>query len=388
MMTTASKSLVAIACGGTGGHLFPGLAVAEQLRVRGCDVLALVSPKEVDQKAIRSVSGIAVKVLPAVGLGGRHYLAFMRGFWQSYRLTMDLFADRPPQAVLAMGGFTSAPPVHAGRRFGAATFLHESNTIPGRANRWLARFVHQAFVGFPSAAGRLHHAKVQHTGIPVRPQFRPMDAAMARLELGLDPAREVLLVMGGSQGASGINQLVLQSLPLLKQHLPGWQFLHLTGDHDFTLVEAAYRERGMAAVVHPFFDQMELALGAATVAISRAGASSQAELAAMRRPGILIPFPAAADNHQHYNARAFSDAGAAVLLEQKSATPEILWARLQELAGNPESRLRMADAVYRWHKPQAAAQMAESMMKLMRNLHGEYRLPQAAPKRPVETVAA
>ena len=149
MPNPADKSLVAIACGGTGGHLFPGLAVAEQLRLRGCEVVALISPKEVDQKAVRDVEGLEVKALPAVGMSGRNYFAFLAGFWRSYRMGVALFTERPPLAVLAMGGFTSAPPVHAGRKFGTATFLHESNTIPGRANRWLARFVHQAFVGFP-----------------------------------------------------------------------------------------------------------------------------------------------------------------------------------------------------------------------------------------------
>jgi UDP-N-acetylglucosamine--N-acetylmuramyl-(pentapeptide) pyrophosphoryl-undecaprenol N-acetylglucosamine transferase len=370
MLALPAKPLVAIACGGTGGHLFPGLAVAEQLQARGCDVLALISPKEVDQKAVRAASGVAIEVLPAVGLSGRKYFAFLQGFWKSYRLAQGLFAKRPPQAVLAMGGFTSAPPVHAGRKFGAATFLHESNTIPGRANRWLARFVHQAFVGFPSAAGRLRHPRVQHTGTPVRPQFQPLDPEAARAALGLKRGLNVLLVMGGSQGASGINRLVTQTLPLLKDRLPTWQYLHLTGDLDFAAVESAYREHGLPAVVRCFQAEMELALGAATVAISRAGGSSQAELAAMRLPSILLPYPTAADNHQYFNARAFADAGAARLLEQKIASPETLWPLLEELALDPAARARMSDAVYRWHKPQAAAQIAESMLTLMRNLHG------------------
>lgn len=370
MPASPAKPLVAIACGGTGGHLFPGLAVAGQLQARGCDVLALISPKEVDQKGIRAATGVSVEVLPAVGLSGRKYLAFLHGFWKSYRRAVALFQRRPPQAVLAMGGFTSAPPIHAGRKFGAATFLHESNTIPGRANRWLARFVQQAFVGFPSTAGRLKHPNVLLTGTPVRPQFQPLDVDAARAALGLKPGLEVLLIMGGSQGASGINRLLIESLPLLKEHLPAWQFLHLTGDLDFAAVEVAYREHGLPAVVRRFHTEMEQALGAATVAISRAGASSQAELAAMRLPAILVPYPAAADNHQYFNARAFADAGAAQLLEQKDARPETLWRCLEPLALDPAARARMADAVQRWHKPQAAAQIADHMLALMRKLQG------------------
>src|SRR5262245_25675337 len=146
---------IAIACGGTGGHLFPGLAVAQELVERGCKVTLIVSPKEVDQQAVQGVVGMDVMTLPAVGLKRGGEIAFLRGCCRSYRAARKLFQARRPQAVLAMGGFTSAPPVLAGRRSGAPAFLHESNTIPGRANRLLSRMVTQAFVGFPSAAARL-----------------------------------------------------------------------------------------------------------------------------------------------------------------------------------------------------------------------------------------
>ncbi|WCJ58010.1 undecaprenyldiphospho-muramoylpentapeptide beta-N-acetylglucosaminyltransferase [Fontisphaera persica] len=357
--------LVAIACGGTGGHLFPGLAVAEELQARRCDVWLLISPKEVDQKAVQGVRGMEIKVLPAVGLSGHRYLAFLRGFWQSYQRSVAWFKARPPHAVLAMGGFTSAPPIHAGRRFGAVTFLHESNTIPGRANRWLARFVHQPFVGFPSTAARLKHPRVVHTGTPVRPQFQPMDPGAARRALGLRPHLPTLLIMGGSQGAGPINELVLRDLDALQKTLSGWQFIHFTGDRDEERVRQAYAARGLPALVRAFFSEMELALGAATLAVSRAGASSLAEFAAMRLPAILIPYPAAADNHQYFNARALADAGAAVLLEQAAATPERLVGELARLAGDAAARQRMAEAVARWHHPEAAARMAEHIVGLL-----------------------
>jgi UDP-N-acetylglucosamine--N-acetylmuramyl-(pentapeptide) pyrophosphoryl-undecaprenol N-acetylglucosamine transferase len=181
----------------------------------------------------------------------------------------------------------------AAKRAGARTFLHESNTIPGRANRWLARVVHGAFVGFPTAAGRLHNRNVMVTGTPVRLCFQARAAADCRAELGLDQARPVLLVMGGSQGASGINELVLRSLPLLASRAPEWQWFHLTGPGDVERVRQTYSALKLRAVVHPFFAGMEVALGAATVAVSRAGASSLAELAAMRVPAVLVPYPAA-----------------------------------------------------------------------------------------------
>src|ERR1035438_3197454 len=176
MIVTAEASpRVVIACGGTGGHLFPGLAVAEALVLRGCRVMLAVSPKEVDQQALERISGMEICVLPAVGLARGGELAFVRGFVRSFRAARKLFQAPLPQAALAMGGFTSASPILAARRSGARTFLHESNTIPGRANRWLSWGVHQAFVGFPSAVGRLHNRRVTVTGTPVRPQFPAAD---------------------------------------------------------------------------------------------------------------------------------------------------------------------------------------------------------------------
>src|ERR1700744_1634529 len=192
-MTVSSekKPFVAIACGGTGGHLFPGLAVAEQLQRRGCAVALLISPKEVDQTAVKSAHGVEIFTLSAVGLQNRNYFSFCLSFWNSYRAARSLFKKSPPQAVLAMGGFTSAPPVLAARGVGARTFLHESNTIPGKANRFLAGRVDEAFVGFPECAPRLRARKTIVTGTPVRPQFSPAEnpapdrQAQCRRALGL-----------------------------------------------------------------------------------------------------------------------------------------------------------------------------------------------------------
>jgi len=353
---------IAIACGGTGGHLFPGLAVAQQLRRRSAAVTLLISPKEGDQQALGSASGLEVVTLPAVGLTRGGEIAFVRGFARSYRAAKAAFRSCPPRAALAMGGFTSAPPLLAARRLGAQVFLHESNSIPGRANRWLSWFVHRAFVGFAAAGPRLHTPKVTVTGTPVRAEFHPREAAGCRAALGLDPARPVLLVMGGSQGASAINSLVSNTLPLLAGRFPNWQWFHLSGSAEVEAVKRAYTKAGLSAQVHPFFSSMELALGAATAALSRAGASSLAELAAMRVPSILIPYPAATDDHQLCNARALEGTGAARLLEQKAATPESLAALLAELVENPAVREPMQEALARWHCPRAASEIARTIL--------------------------
>jgi len=365
MQLAQTAPLVAIACGGTGGHLFPGLAVADVLARCGCAISLLVSPKEVDRQAAAPATGIEVVTLPAVGLVNGQIRAFVRGFRESYRAAKQSFRARPPQAVLAMGGFTSAPPILAGRRLGAATFLHESNSIPGRANRWLAPLVDAAFVGFPAAVRRLRCPAVQVTGTPVRSRFHPMDAPACRVALGLDADRPVLLVMGGSQGASAVNHLVIQSLALLTARLPRLQFLHLTGGRDFDKVRAAYADYRLKASVRPFLTEMELALGAAAAAVSRAGASSLAELAAMRLPAVLVPYPTAADNHQFYNAWAMVESGAARMLEQEKATPEMLAEMVRGIIERPEQSAAMKESLSKWHRADAAGRIAGQMLETM-----------------------
>jgi UDP-N-acetylglucosamine--N-acetylmuramyl-(pentapeptide) pyrophosphoryl-undecaprenol N-acetylglucosamine transferase len=354
---------VAIACGGTGGHLFPGIAVAEELKKRGCKIGLLISPKEIDQQAVKGARDVEVFTLPAVGLQNRNYLSFGWSFWKSLKAARKIFKNNPPHAVLAMGGFTSAPPVLAARKLGAKTFLHESNTIPGRANRFLARFVDEVFVGFPETAENLKASKTTVTGTPVRPGFLRMDAAVekCRESLGLDPALPAILVVGGSQGASGLNEMILSALPLLAAR--NWQWLHLTGANDFEKVKAAYATQTAKAVVKPFLAEMDLALRAATVAVSRAGASSLAEMAAMRLPALLVPFPAAADNHQVYNALAFENNGAAKMLQQKHSTPEKVAAALCELVENETARSKMQSALAQWHSPNAAEQIAGNILR-------------------------
>lgn len=357
--------LFVIACGGTGGHLFPGLAVGRELLRRGCAVELFVSPREVDQAAVRAAPEFPAVTLPAAAFQSGSRLAFFRGFAQSYLAARGRFRRRAPRAALAMGGFTSVPPVLAARRAGAAAFLHESNAVPGRANRVLARFVEVAFTGFPEAASRLKCRRVMNPGTPVRPGFAPRDPAGCRRALGLAPDRPVVLVTGGSQGARGLNDLVLRTLPLAGRVAPHWQWIHLTGAADAERVRAAYAARSLTARVEPFSERMELLLGAADAAVTRAGASCLAELAALQLPSVLVPLPAAADDHQRANARAFARDGAARMLEQETAAPEQLLAAVRELASDPAARAPMRAALARRHTPRAAEEMAARMLAVL-----------------------
>ena len=213
---------VAIACGGTGGHLFPGLAVAEELKKRGCTVALLISPKDVDQQAVKSAQGFEIFTLPAVGLQNRNYFSFAKSFWNSFRASRKIFKQRKPDAVLAMGGFTSAPPILAARKFGAKTFLHESNTIPGTRQPF-SRALRGRGVRRISRSRRAIEARKnfrdRHARSPAisaskirRETASPIEC---RVALGLDPNLPTILVIGGSQGASGLNEMILSALPLL-----------------------------------------------------------------------------------------------------------------------------------------------------------------------------
>jgi UDP-N-acetylglucosamine--N-acetylmuramyl-(pentapeptide) pyrophosphoryl-undecaprenol N-acetylglucosamine transferase len=359
----STNSVVVIACGGTGGHLFPGIALAEELQQRGGRAVLFVSQKEIDQQAVAAAPGVQVAVLPAVGLRKKAVFAFLRGFLRSYFASGRLFKQHRPDCVVAMGGFTSAPPVVAARRRRLPTFLHESNTIPGRANQWLSRRVNEAFVAFPSAGSRLRCRRVTVTGTPVRAALRSPDVGRCRAELGLDPAKETMLVMGGSQGASGINALVMKALPGLEERLPDHQWIHLAGEAELATVKAAYAALRLPVAVFAFARRMDLVLGAASVAVSRAGASTLAELAAVKLPAVLIPYPAATDDHQRQNARAFEALGAARLLEQHTATPQALVQAVSDLALNQNVRANAQRALADWHRPDAAAVIVEAVLE-------------------------
>ena len=304
-----------IACGGTGGHLFPGLAVAEVLRQRGHDVLLFVSEKDVDTLALKEHPEIAFEKLPSIGLPSPFsptIFGFVRRFNESLARCRAIYRRYKPQVVLGMGGFTSTAPVLAGKMRGVPTFIHESNAIPGKANKMTARMVRAVLLGFKECAPFFPRVKTEVTGTPIRTGLQRMDRKVAREKLGLYGDRATLLVMGGSQGASGINQAMIKALPSLAN--TALQIIHLAGAREEKLLADNYRRANVPAFVAAFHHRMEEVYSAADLAIARSGAASLAELASFSLPGILIPFPYAADDHQTRNAEIFSKAGAAVVV--------------------------------------------------------------------------
>ena len=326
-----------IACGGTGGHLFPGIAVAEVLRDRGHEVMLLVSEKEIDALALSGRTNFRFEKLPTVGLPSPFspaILGFIRRFYESLSLCRSIYRKFKPQVVLGMGGFTSTAPVLAGRIRGVSTFIHESNAIPGKANRLTARMVRAVMLGFKECAPFFPKARTEVTGTPIRTELKPLDRQVARQRLGLRTDLPTLLVMGGSQGASGINQAIIKSLPFL--HGAPLQVIHLSGARDERLVAANYGREKIPAYICAFHHRMEEVYSAADLLVARAGAASLAEFAAFSLPSILIPFPYAADDHQTRNAEIYARAQAAVLVKESEITGELLARKIRELIDSPE----------------------------------------------------
>ena len=353
-----------IACGGTGGHLFPGIAVAEVLRQRGHEVLLFVSEKEIDSLALSTRSQFRFEKLPVVGFPSVYsprIFGFIKRFTESLSLCRSIYQKFKPQVVLGMGGFTSTAPILAGRMRGISTLVHESNAIPGKANRLAAKMVGAVLLGFKEAAQFFPKVRTEITGTPIRTELKRLDKESARQKLGLQSGLTTMLVMGGSQGASGINQAMIKSLPALRG--AALQVIHLSGTRDERFVSDSYRREQIPAFVAAFHHHMEEVYSAADLAVARSGAASLAELAFFGLPSILIPFPYAADDHQTRNAEIFARAGAAFILKESELTPELLSQKIREMIDHPEQLRRMSEKCLQLAPCDAADRVATTMEK-------------------------
>jgi UDP-N-acetylglucosamine--N-acetylmuramyl-(pentapeptide) pyrophosphoryl-undecaprenol N-acetylglucosamine transferase len=351
-----------IACGGTGGHLFPGLAVAEVLRARGHDVMLFISEKEIDSLATSAHSEFRFEKLPTVGLPSPFSPAivrFLQRFNESLSACRRLYRSFNPHFVLGMGGFTSTAPVLAGKMRGIPTFIHESNAIPGKANRLTARMVRAVLLGFKECAQFFPKVRTEVTGTPIRSELKPIDSRLAREKLGLREDLHTLLVMGGSQGASGINQAMIRALPSLQGQ--ALQVIHLSGARDERLLADNYQREKIPAYVAAFHHSMGDIYSAADFAIGRSGAASLAELAAFSLPSLLIPFPYAADDHQTRNAEIFVRADAAVLVREADLAGDLLAQKIQDLLSDRARLQRMSENCGRLAPKNAADLVVQTM---------------------------
>jgi UDP-N-acetylglucosamine--N-acetylmuramyl-(pentapeptide) pyrophosphoryl-undecaprenol N-acetylglucosamine transferase len=352
----AKDPYIAFAAGGTGGHLFPAIAVAGELRRRHpAAAIVFIGGKRGLETRLVPQAGFPLRTLPIAGLKGTKLFARIVAAGAAALAVlrcMAWFISHRPGLVVGAGGYASGPAVLAAWSLRVPTMLMEQNHFPGATNRWLAPRANAVCVPSEAARARLGGTGLV-TGNPVRPEF-------AAIGPSPNAGRLALLVFGGSRGARSINRALVGALPRLAAMTPPPRIVHQTGPEEHEAVARAYASHpGLAAEVRPFLDDMSQRLAAADLVVCRAGATTLAELAAAGRPAILVPFPFAADDHQRANAEAVRDAGAAVMIEDRDLDGARCAAEIAALAIDRPRRDLMAAAARTLARPDAAERIAD-----------------------------
>lgn len=352
---------VVIAGGGTGGHLYPGLAVARELiRQRPETVVTFAGTARGLEATVVPREGFALDLLRSVGIKGRSIGARVRGLGMLVPSALDawrLLSRRKPSVVVGVGGYSSGPVVFLAALRRMPTLVLEQNAVPGLTNRLLARVVRAAAVNYDTTRSYFGDGAFV-AGNPVRREFftiadKPAGSAGPRV-----------LVLGGSQGAHAINEAMAGAAPILAARVPGISIVHQTGTRDLEAVRSAYAKVPIDARAEAFLDPVVDAVRDADLVVCRAGATTLAELAAAGRTAVLIPFPAATDDHQRKNALVLAEAGAAVLVDQRDLTAEGVADTIAGLLGDSARLARMRAAVRTFAKPNAAEQIANKIQEL------------------------
>ena len=344
-----------VACGGTGGHTFPGLAVARELRARGHEVTVWVSGRTIENSVMTAWDGptFSTRARP---LRPKSLLSLL---FSRFRCSREMKRFKP-HALLAMGSYSSLPPVLAASARRVPVVLHEANMVPGRAVGYLARYASAVAITFPETAEYLRGRETVVTGLPVRVEI----AGQPRFD-DMPSDAFCVFVTGGSQGAHRVNELATQALVLLKRDIEKkslelkFQVIHQTGAADEADVKSKYAETGIPARVQAFEHEMGRAFATADLVIARAGASTCFELALVGKPAFFIPLPTALRNHQHFNAQAFVRSGGADEGIQDSLTPRALANYILHKMLNPAELAKKALAMQNAAVPDAAARVAD-----------------------------
>ncbi len=352
-----------VAGGGTGGHLFPGIALAQEAMARDprSAVLFVGTAQGLERRLIPK-AGFPLRFIRASGIKGlglrgaaKAIVVIPRGIWQS----MGILREFGPDVVIGVGGYASGPVVLAAALMGLPRAVIEPNAIPGITNRVLGRLVQEVYVAWEETAARFPAGRAIVTGNPIRREM------VARERSAREAAAPFsVLVFGGSQGARRINQAVAAALDALGEDAKAMTFTHQTGAADLESVRSAYEARGLRAEVAPFFDDMASRYAAADLVICRAGATTVAELSAAGKASILIPFPFAADDHQTANARVLERAGGARAIAERDLTPEGLAATIREIARTPGRAAEMGARARAAGQPDAAGVILDRLSAL------------------------
>ena len=376
---------IVVACGGTGGHTFPGLAVAEELVKRGHDVTVWTSGRSIESSVMQRWTG-KVFATGAKQLSAKNVFAILRSI---FRCRAEMKREKPA-ALIAMGSYSSLPPVLAARSCGVKVFLHEANTVPGKAVEFLSRFADTVAISFEMTARYLKGVKTVVTGLPVRADI----ASGTRFDF-IPREAFTVFVTGGSQGAHRVNELMRDALVLLHKDLtskpsilgtpgqpstpstpstsgtpgqpctPSLYVIHQTGAADEASVQAAYAAAAIPSRVHAFEREMANAFASADLVVARAGASTCFELAACGKPVLFIPLPSAMRDHQHYNAEAFAAKGAADEGFQDKLTPRSLARYLNNIINDRMRLEKMSEKMRALSTPDAARRVADLIVSDM-----------------------
>ncbi|MFO7986716.1 MAG: undecaprenyldiphospho-muramoylpentapeptide beta-N-acetylglucosaminyltransferase [Desulfatiglandaceae bacterium] len=352
-----------IAGGGTGGHLFPGIAVVEELNTRlgHVDPLFIVGRRPMEAQ-ILSTYGYRTQSIEVEGMTGR---GLKKGFAVSAKLpksflqSLSVIRSFSPAVVLGVGGYSSGPFCLTARMMGIPTAIHEQNAYPGLTNLLLARVVDRIFISLDESRPYFDEAKTILTGNPVRHAF-----VFRQVQAKTKTEDFCVLVVGGSQGARAINQVFVAALQSLREEGRSLKVLHQTGTQDYERVKADYMHRGLSGDVFPFIDDMAAAYARADLVISRAGATTLFELAAMGKPSILVPYPFATHGHQEINAMSLVRVGGAEMVLQEDLTGERITSLVMKYMDDPAALHRMAECAQKMSRRDAASQIVDQLLEM------------------------
>ena len=362
-----------IAGGGTGGHLFPGVAIAEAFveREKGNEVLFIGTEKGIETKVI-SGGKFTLRTIKAKPIKGKSLLEKVKAIWSlpiAISEASSILKEFRPQLVLGVGGYASGPTLIAAFFLGVKRAIQEQNVIPGMTNRILKWFSQKIFISFEEAKRYFPDQKVIVTGNPIRKEFiTSLNRNKGEMK---EKDRFTLLIFGGSAGAHRINHTMIEALDQLNGIKTSLKIIHQTGNEDFNFVSKGYQEKGFNALVRPFFEDMATCYQMSDLVICRSGAGTVAELAVCGKAALLIPYPYAAHDHQFINAKKLVDLGAARIILDQELSGEMIAKTIHSLYNHPEERAKMEEAILRLARPRAAEEIVDHCYTLVgKEKHG------------------
>lgn len=366
-MGTTKNIRLLLTGGGTGGHLFPAVATAQEFERQfpGTEVLFVGTNRKVDTGTLQNY-GYAYRTIDCHGVKGKNIVQLIKALVtlpRAYMQALKVIREFKPDIILGVGGYVTGPVVSAGKSLGIPAVIHEQNSVPGLANRKLGKIVDIICLSLPGSGSQFDENKVVYTGNPVRADIRKLAQKPVKI---LGETRTVL-VLGGSQGAQAINEMMPEAAGMFTDAQKGKiQIIHQTGDNKTAGVAEGYNAAKVEAVVEPFFRNMAAVYEQADLIVSRAGATTLAEISVLGKPAILIPFPYAADNHQEKNGAYYVSGGGALMFTQKQLTAKQLSTTIAELAGDDARLAAMSAAMKKISYPDAAERIVSCCLKKMK----------------------